>query len=173
MQLDERMLSSGDVTSLVKNALSPCVSSVQHEHLTIALWLSSSHVQSNDNSSSRKSSNCPFWSTTCYDDRVRSELLRTDVLAVVLLQTVIRSLRWLADKCAGLSDILYPGTLDENSCFVLCIAFLPLQYTLHFTRITFTFITLIDMSDSCIFEVAFDENPSSDPTLLDLLKLIL
>ena len=55
--------------------------------------------------------------------------------------------------CVGLSDILYPGgTLGKNSCIVC--ALLPLLYTpavtLHSTRITFTFIMLIDMSDSSV-----------------------
>ena len=47
MQLDERVLLSCDVTGLVKNALSLCVRSVQHEHLTLALSLSPSYVQFN------------------------------------------------------------------------------------------------------------------------------
>jgi len=38
MQLNEWVLSSCDVISLVKNALSLCVcSSVQHEHLTLSI----------------------------------------------------------------------------------------------------------------------------------------
>ena len=54
--------------------------------------------------------------------------------------------------CAGLSDILYPSdTLGENSCIV-CVLCMPLLYvhavTLHSTQM-FTFIMLIDMSDSC------------------------
>ncbi|KYN11073.1 hypothetical protein ALC57_16774 [Trachymyrmex cornetzi] len=55
MQLDERVLSSYDVTGLVKNALSLCVRSV-----TVI-------------SSPRKSSNRPFWSTT---RTIRSVMLR-------------------------------------------------------------------------------------------------
>ena len=47
MQLDERVLSCCGVTELVKDALSLCVRSVQHEHLTLTLLLSPSYVQSN------------------------------------------------------------------------------------------------------------------------------
>jgi len=48
MQLNERVLLSDDVTNLVKNALSLCMYStpIQYEHLTFALSLSLSHVQS-------------------------------------------------------------------------------------------------------------------------------
>ena len=49
--------------------------------------------------------------------------------------------------CAGLSDILYPGgTHGENSCIICALLLLPYApaVTLHSTRITFTFIMLID-----------------------------
>jgi len=54
MQLDERVLSSCDVTGLVKNALSLYVRSVQHEHLMLTLSLSPSYVQSNSDLFSSK-----------------------------------------------------------------------------------------------------------------------
>ena len=81
--------------------------------------------------------------------------------------------------CFGLSDILYPGgTLGENSCIVCTRALLLYApaVTLHSTRIMFTFIISIDTSDSCHLRGSshrFDENPSSDPMLLSLLKFIL
>jgi len=77
---------------------------------------------------------------------------------------------------AGLSDILYPGgTLGEFMYRVRAFAVRACD-ALHSIQITFRFIMLIDMSDSCHLrdrDIRLDENPSSDPMLLDLLKFIL
>jgi len=71
MQLDERVLSNCDWPC--KNALSLCVRSVQHEHLTLTLSLSPSYVQSNDDLFSSKIEQSSYWSTMHI---VRSVMLR-------------------------------------------------------------------------------------------------
>jgi len=136
MQLDERMLSSCDITGLVKNVLSPCVRSVPFTSISRSRY----HCRRRTCnltviSSPRKSSNRPFWST-----------MR------IIRSIMICSVRWSAGKwSAPASPISYILEARENSC-IMC-ALLPLLYapvvTLHSTRITFTFIMLIDTSDSC------------------------
>ena len=91
-------------------------------------------------------------------------------------RAIVRSvlLRAVIDKWSAPASLIY---------YILAVCLVKIRVRaftvrarVHFTRITFTFIMLIDMFSSCHLRnrsIRFDENPSSDPMLLGLPKFIL